>query len=62
MNKYKFNITWQTQCRGYISPIIEALTEEEAREILDDTLILDFNKNARADTEWDIDSVELINE
>ena len=62
MNKYKFNITWQTRCRGYVAPIIEAENEEEAKEILEDTLIIDYNKNSRVETEWDVDSVELIDE
>lgn len=60
MNKYKFNITWQTRCRGYVNPIIEAGSEEEAREILDDAIQIDFNKNSRADTDWDIDSIEVL--
>ncbi len=60
MNKYKFSVTWQTRCRGVVTPIIEAENEEEAREILEDTIQIDFNKNLRNDTEWDIDKVELI--
>lgn len=60
MNKYKFSVTWQTRCRGVVTPIIEAESEEEAREILEDTIQIDFNKHLRADTEWDIDSVEIV--
>lgn len=58
--KYKFNVTWQTRCRGVVAPIIEAESEEEAREILIDTIQIDFNKTLRDDTEWDIDSVEVL--
>jgi len=60
MNKYKFDITWQTRCRGVVRPVIEAENEEEAREILEDTLEIDFNSCIRDDTDWDIDSVEVL--
>lgn len=59
MNKYKFNITWQTRARGIIKPIIEASSEEEARAILEDIIEIDFNETMRHDTEWDIDSIEV---
>lgn len=60
MKKFKFEITWQSRCRGRVSPIIEAKTEEEARDILEDTIEIDFNKSLRDDTEWDVDSVEIV--
>jgi len=57
MNKYEFDISWQARVRGYLTQVVEAETEEEAREILDCTIEIDYNKNSRADLDRNIEGV-----
>lgn len=60
MTNYKFNIEWEARCRGSIMRVIEAIDEEEAREILIDSLEINLNNNLRSDLEWGVSSVETI--
>jgi len=57
MKKYEFDISWQARVRGYTTRVVEAETEEKAREILDCTIEIDYNENSRSDLEWDIEGV-----
>lgn len=63
MKKYKVNIAWYAQIRGYDEIEIEAENKEQAEELYFDKLEIDYNSWCKViDSDHEVISIEEIEE